>query len=587
MENLSRRGFLTLGALSAAGAAMAGVALQNQTPQAFAAEEAAAKSAADIINCSGIVVNPDEVFEIHNTDILVIGAGIAGLAAAVQASQQGDDFILLEGQAVVGGNGQGVEGTFAINSRFQQEQGIEIEPWEIMKEELGKTQWVADGLLYKDLMENAAANIEWLVDECGCVLEGKIDNYPCGTGEGKVDSFHWWKDGVANRGYVLPMEALLRSADADIRLNTRGLEFSYTPEGAVDGVYAQDMFGDIVKFAAKQIIIATGGFANDDRRIIKNGFDMETLDRIGMPGHWGDGVNMTLAAGAKEFPSVCYLKYNCISRQVDTFGPFWGAYAFGGPFLWLNRDCDRFVDESVSYLVGNITSQTIPIHTQGGVCYSIWDSATNEKVLADNAAAAEEWGTDIAEELEAIIASGDDIWRADTLAEACELAGLDAEKVQAQVDEYNAYCAAGHDSLFGKDPEYLMSIEQGPFYIALVHERMEGPLGGVVTDRNFQPVLANGDVINNVYVVGLDGIMLYRDVYPMDVPGSASAECIFGGRSAAMQAHEKIANGEEAAPIVVEEVAAAAPAEVDSDAPDCTTCHADGKKPGDDNPHGY
>ena len=171
MENLSRRGFLTLGALSAAGAAVAGVALQNPAPQALAAEETAQSSPSDTINCSGIVVNPDEVFEIHNTDILIIGAGIAGLAAAVQASQQGDDFILLEGQAVVGGNGQGVEGTFAINSRFQQEQGIEIEPWEIMKEELGKTQWVADGLLYKDLMENAAANIEWLVDECGCILE--------------------------------------------------------------------------------------------------------------------------------------------------------------------------------------------------------------------------------------------------------------------------------------------------------------------------------------------------------------------------------------------------------------------------------
>ena len=47
-------------------------------------------------------------------------------------------------------------------------------------------------------------------------------------------------------------------------------------------------------------------------------------------------------------------------------------------------------------------------------------------------------------------------------------------------------------------------------------------------------------VMENVFVIGLDGIMLYRDVYPIDVPGSASAECINGGRSAANQAHELV-----------------------------------------------
>ncbi len=327
METISRRNFLTLGALGAAGAA---IGLAGCTPQAPAEKGALSATGAEgatgrgTINCSGIVVNPAEVNEVYTTDILVVGGGLSGLAAAVQATQNGDAMILLEGQATLGGNGQGVEGTFAINSRFQKEQGVEIEPWEIMREELGKTQWAADGLLYKDLIDNAADNLHWLVDECGCELEGKIDNYPCGTGEGKVDSFHWWKEGVAYLGYVRPMEQVLRDAGADIRLNTRGLEFSYDDAGAVNGVYAQDAFGDIVKFEAKQVIIATGGFANDDDRLTKMGFDLTTLDRIGMPGHWGDGVNMTVAAGVAEFPGVCYLKYNCISHMTETFGPFWG-----------------------------------------------------------------------------------------------------------------------------------------------------------------------------------------------------------------------------------------------------------------------
>ena len=50
--------------------------------------------------------------------------------------------------------------------------------------------------------------------------------------------------------------------------------------------------------------MATGGFADDDRRMTKWGFDLTTLERIGTPGHFGDGINMTIAAGAEEFNGV-------------------------------------------------------------------------------------------------------------------------------------------------------------------------------------------------------------------------------------------------------------------------------------------
>ena len=73
-----------------------------------------------------------------------------------------------------------------------------------MQEELGKAQWCPNGLLYKDLIDASADNIEWLVDECGCQLDGLIDNYPCGATSGKVDSFHWWKDGAATWATCCP-----------------------------------------------------------------------------------------------------------------------------------------------------------------------------------------------------------------------------------------------------------------------------------------------------------------------------------------------------------------------------------------------
>ncbi|RDB57134.1 hypothetical protein C1879_07840 [Paraeggerthella hongkongensis] len=538
METISRRNFLTLGAMGAAGAAVCG--LVGCAPQS--AEKSGSGVAAgngETINCSGIVVNPEEVTEVISTGIVIVGGGFAGLACAVQAAENGDDFILLEGQATLGGNGQGVEGTFAVDSRFQKEQNVSCDRSIIMQEELGKAQWCPDGLLYKDLIDASADNIEWLVDTCGCKLSGLIDNYPCGAVAGKVNSFHWWEDGAAYVGYVLPMQARLREKGADIRLNNRALEFSYDESGKVNGVYAIDAFGDLVQYQAQVVVLATGGFANDDRRLTKWGFNLETLERIGTPGHFGDGVNMALAAGAAEFSGVCYLKYNRISHQVEVFGPQWSAFAFGGPMLWVNEDCDRFVDESCALVVENVITQSAPIHNQNGHCFSVFDQAIYDKQIAQyNPEAISDWGVDITEQMEKIIAEGDDVWRADTLAAVAEKAGLDAAALQAAVDDYNAKCAAGVDDLYGKKAEYLTPIAQGPFYICEIHECMEGPLGGVRTDRKFRPVLEKGGVMENVFVIGLDGIMLYRDVYPMDVPGSASAECLNGGRSAANQAHD-------------------------------------------------
>ena len=531
---LSRRNFLGMGAVGVA--ALAGVGLAGCAPK----NASETSGAVETINSSGIVVDQAKVTEAISCDILVIGGGMAGLSAAAQAVENGDHVILLEAQAAVGGNGQGVEGTLGVDTKYQHEQGIEVDRSIVMQEELGKAQWVPNGLFYKDLLDRSAANLEWAVETCGCELSGLIDNYPMGVVEGAVDTFHWWKDGAAYVGYVAPMEKHLRKQGATIDLNTRALEFSYSDGGSVNGVYAQDAFGDLVNYQAKAVIVATGGFADDDKRLKKYGFDMDTLERIGTPGHYGDGVNMALAAGSAEYTGVCYLKYNRISHgMIEKFGPFWSALCFGGPFLWVNEEGERFVDESCMYRVGNIITQSTPIHNQPNcTCLSICDQAVFDAQLAANKELADEWNLSILDQWNAIVESGDDAFQADSIAELAEKAGIDAAALQKAVDEYNALCAVGKDSLFGKDAEYLKPIATPPFYLGRIHEVMEGPLGGVTVDRTFRPVLADGGRIENVFVIGLDSMMLYRDVYPIDVPGSASAECINGGRTAASEAHE-------------------------------------------------
>lgn len=536
-QQLSRRGFLGMSALGAT--ALAGMGLIGCAPKDAAAKK---EEVVDTINSSGIEVDHSKITETIKCDILVVGGGFAGLAAAVQAAENGDNVILLEAQSTVGGNGQGVEGTFAVNSKYQQEQGITVDASIIMQEELGKAQWVPNGLFYKDLIDNSGDNIQWAVETCNSVISGLIDNYPCGAVAGSVDTFHWWEDGAAYVGYILPMEKKLREYGASIDLNTRGLEFSYAEDGTVSGVIALDAFDDLVKYEADAVILATGGFADDDKRLKKFGFDLDTLERIGTPGHYGDGVNMALAAGAAEFTGVCYLKYNRISHgAVEIFGPLWTAFCFGGPFLWLNEDCERFVDEGFAIEIGNVVSQSAPVHAQPNcTALSIFDQKIFEQQLAETKEMADEWDLSIEDQWNEILETGDDAFKADSLEELASKAGVDATALKEAIEEYNKLCADGVDSTYGKKEKYLQAIDTPPFYLSRIHEVMEGPLGGVVTDRTFRPTLADGGRLENVFVIGLDGIMLYRDVYPMDVPGSASAECLHGGRVAANEAHKLI-----------------------------------------------
>ena len=541
--NITRRNLMAAAGAGLAAAGMYGnIAMPVTRAKANETGTTQDGMAAETINCSGIVVDPAAVTETIYSDILIVGGGFAGLAAAAQAGENGDNTILIEGQSVLGGNGQGVEGTFAVDSKFQQEQGIEVKKSVIMQEELGKPQWAVNGLFYRDLIENSAANIEWAVEK-GAALSGLIDNYPIGPTAGKVDTFHWWQDGAAGAGYIPYMSEYARQQGVDIRLNNRGLEFSYSEDGKVDGVYAQDAFGDIVNYKARTVILATGGFANDPKRCVRYGFNLDELELVGTPGHYGDGINMAIAGGAAEYTGVCCLKYNRIGHDfsVETFGPLWSAFCFGGAFLWVNEDCERFVDEACALEVGNTISQSAPIHLQPHtICYSVFDATVCQQQKDAWKNTADEWGDDLDKQLLGLIDEGDDVWVADTLEEVAEKAGLDADAFVTAVEEYNAACDAGEDEWFGKPAEYLAKIETAPFYVTKIHPTMEGPLGGVKIDRTFRPVLDQGGVMENVFAIGLDSMMLYRDVYPMDVPGSASAECLNGGRVSANESHKII-----------------------------------------------
>ena len=153
------------------------------------------------------------------------------------------------------------------------------------------------------------------------------------------------------------------------------------------------------------------------------------------------------------------------------------------------------------------------------------------------------WGVDSIGDFSELVetaAETDDgsVYRCDTIRELAACYDLDADALESFVEDYNRMCAEGKDEFFGKSPEYMQPIENGPFYIARPIWVVFCVVGGIATNRDTQVVREQFVPIDGLYAIGNDGCMLYRNIYTIDTPGTCSGWGIASGRKAVDHAYE-------------------------------------------------
>ena len=512
-RGLDRRTFVAGGAALAGAAACASrVALAKGSATADASA-AHASAAAD--------VQADKTLE---ADVVIVGAGISGLAAAVQAGELGLATVVLEAGEDVGGNGTGVEGIFGCNTSAQKEQGIELDPGAIVRHELETSQMLPDGVLWTDLVNASAENYDWLCEQ-GVEFSGVVNDYG-----GLYPTMHWFGGNMAGVGYVPPMKEKALSYGVQILTSTSGKSL-VTDGGRVCGVVAEGADGTTLQVKARGVILATGGFGYNDEYLERWGFNMEHLQKIGNPLNNADGINMALAVGAQDcIDDACFLA----APNVDGLfgkGDASGKLCFGGPFLWVNGDGERFVNEDLTG--SNVMIGCMPFIAQREVfCLAdadIIDAAVNGERNVTSTGAA-----DAADELAEVLEScpSNNIYQADTLEELAGKFGMDADTLQATVDTYNAMCDAGHDDSFGKDPSALKPIRTAPFTMYRLDPAVMVAIGGLGTNRNMQVLDKAGKPIDGLYAIGTDGVRLYRKVYPINIGATCCGNNVNSGRVA-------------------------------------------------------
>lgn len=477
------------------------------------------------------------------SDVIVVAAGLSGLAASIAAAENGASVITFEKSSTTGGAANMGMGPLGVGSRIQKEHMIALTPGEAFRKHMYFTHYRVDARMVRDYYFKSGDTIDWLMD-MGVEFVGvqRAFSAPEATRAYSDGEFTWHVVKPEDGGMPGPRCATAMTKKMTERAKDLGVEFRFeTPvkkiimeDGAAVGVIAVDKNGEEIEARAKAVIICTGGFG-DNPEMIKEQTEFEygnTIYNFAIPGMKGEGIKMAWEAGAGKEPCIMELMY----QLPDNMNHFILDGAFRQPCLWVNRNGERFMPEDQ---IANTTFTGNAIAAQPGkVAYSIFDSKLLKKYkkkgpdiishvhphdLFDHFD--EQWERDLADGYEPIV-------QADTIEELAEKAGIDVEGLVRQIEEYNEMCENGYDEIFEKDRAYMQPIEKAPFYLCRENVGAYGSLGGVKINHKTQVLTQDAKVIPGLYCAGTDACNIFGDSYPFILSGNTMGFCLNSGRIA-------------------------------------------------------
>lgn len=493
------------------------------------------------------VVKSTEV-QTLTADIVVVGAGAAGTSAALQASESGAKVIVLEKAAVPGGASKLAGGIFAIDSTDQQKAGVSgtFTLLDILEDWQEYTSYLSDANLFYTVFKDSGQTADWLEENgfdftfVGNEQAAHADAY--GT-------YHAYADTGKRLEYFNNALQIVEDRGGQIFYETAATEL-IGDSNQVTGVVAEQADGTTLEISAKSVILATGG-AGANAELIKEIHGFELMN-ITSGTQTGDAIAMTTAVGAAEGKSIAELHgvtipgYNPGDPEREPLTYL--AYYSGSIFL--NKNGSRFVSEDISFdtaLVANAAYQ------QGEMFYSIMSSDmintleskgpgaygnvadVNYQVDVPLYPVDQPW-TGLTASLEKGVADGV-VVKGENLAELAEKIGAEPATVEQTFTQYNQFAKAGKDEMFGKDPLYLVEMQEGPYYAVTTIPASLGQLGGIAVDSNLRVLNTEGEIISNLYLTGNDVASIYNNSYPT-VEGITLGFAFNSGRLAAQYAIE-------------------------------------------------
>ena len=473
-------------------------------------------------------------------DVVVIGSGPSGLAAAAQAAEDGAKVVVFEKANVSGGAANMGMGPLGIGTKQQMDMMVDIDLETAFKQFMEYTHWRSDARMVKKYFENSAGTIKWLEESCGVEFAGAYKYFPKSNASWHIVAVN---GGIGRNGGAIMNKAIRDYAaenGAEFLMETPAKKILKDEEGKVCGVIGVDSTGEEVQCNCKAVVIATGG-CGDNPQMIKErtGYTFQgDMFNFAIPGLKGDGIHMAEEAGAGSTPMNVEMMY--ILPNSDA-GPDCIPAVFMQPNLMVNKLGKRFINEEEmqnTTFCGNAIS-----FQKDAIGFSIIDSKIakyymKKGVDVTNFVHHPDDVSDLLEAIENSIANGNpDVGKADTIEELAELCDIDPEQLEETIDEYNDMCDSS-DTLFYKPSKYMKPIEKAPFYAAKFRPGAYGTLGGIKINEDCQVLTADWEPIPGLYAAGTDTCTIYGDSYMFLLPGNTMGYCLNTGRFAGSGAAE-------------------------------------------------
>ncbi|HIT27796.1 MAG TPA: FAD-dependent oxidoreductase [Candidatus Faecousia gallistercoris] len=473
------------------------VAGATVTSEAFKAAltDALTQAGADMDKMSQ-PVEADELEAVTmEADVVVVGAGAAGLSAGLKAAQDGKNVIILEKMGVIGGaSAMAGSGTMATGSTWQKEDGYEDSPEQLVEDMMENGHNKNDRATVELFANTIGEAFDWLVDENGAAVPYQRSGEPTrtysGVGRGAGVCQSLCDKFLAEGGTLL--------------LNTPATALIIN-DGAVTGVMAEGE-GKAYTINAKAVVLASGGYGANDELVPD---EYKAFVYAGHAGAEGDAIAMVEPLDAD------LVNMDLINTQPNSMilpsglGQYCNpgvsrAYAAGG--FMVNQDGERFFNEQAN------AWDLMQAMKANDAQYLIMDQAAfdgfNAGMTGSKIYTMEDVETWLADDYE-----GQPVMKtAATLEELADKLGIPADALSASAQAFNEAAASGSADEFGRTPAAAQS-EEGPYYALEMHIRYYASLGGLHINDGMQVLNTQQEAIPGLYAAGEVVGGLEGDVY--------------------------------------------------------------------------
>ncbi len=407
------------------------------------------------------------------TDVVVIGAGGAGMTAAIMLNQAGTNFVLLEKMPYAGGNTtKATGGMNAAETHYQKEQGIEDSTALFAADTMKGGHALNDPALVAVMANESAGAIDWL-DTIGAELP-KISF----SGGASVNRIHAPEDGSGVGAFLVDrFSAKLKELGVEIMYDTAATELLTDEEGKICGVKAEGAEYNYT-FRCKAVILATGGFGANEAMYTQYRPDLKGTVTTNAPGATGDGIIMAQALGAalvdieqiQLHPTVEQTTSILITESVR-----------GDGAILVNQGGVRFTNE----LLTRDAVSAAELEQEGQYAWIIFDQN-----LRDHLKATEKY-----------VKSGITV-QADTIEGLAEQLGIAPDVLKKTVGDWNGYVKDQRDPDFGRTTGMNADLTTAPYYAIKIAPGIHHTMGGVKIDTRARVINTEGKEIPGLFAAG-------------------------------------------------------------------------------------